>query len=307
MGGKKEGKFITRTTSDGKIVRIPVGTIKGEGDGPQITIYGGQHGTEYNGIVAVQRLYATLNPDDVHGTIVIGLATNEESLFNWIQFAKATPEIVSMMHELVQGSQYFVNCHGGEFSEGMCPYVICHQVGKEEIDREALEMAEAFGLPYISFSKYRGKPPQDLGERGAWWLWPKKGIADEFQIPGITPEVGQRGSRDENHLMLGGLINVLKHLKILNGESEPRKQKPKAIGERYWLTADEQGIFFPEIDVCEDVREGQRLGEVRDYFGNVLQELISPADAKVMNLNLGLPVRKGGFLVWLGEIVDLPT
>jgi hypothetical protein len=163
MDGKKEGKFITRTTGDGKIVRIPVGTIKGALDGPQITIYGGQHGIEYDGIIAVQQLYAMLDPSEIHGTIVISLATNEESLLNWIQFAPTTPEITSMMHELAQGSQYFVNCHGEEFSEGMCPYVICHQVGKEEIDTEALEMAKAFGLPYISLSKYRGKPPQNLG------------------------------------------------------------------------------------------------------------------------------------------------
>lgn len=72
------------------------------------------------------------------------------------------------------------------------------------------------------------------------------------------------------------------------------------------MTANEQGIFFPEVDVCQDVHKGQRLGLVRDYFGNILQEVISPADAKVMNLNWGMPVKKGGFPLWLGEIVEIP-
>ena len=31
MSGQKEGKFICRTTADGKEIRIPVGTVRGRG------------------------------------------------------------------------------------------------------------------------------------------------------------------------------------------------------------------------------------------------------------------------------------
>lgn len=304
MRGGKEGKFIKKTTDEGDELRIPVGTITGAQSGPQITIYGGQHGTEYAGIEAVQRLYRILEPENVSGKIVISLATNEEALLNWTQFASTPPEVMDMMRELAHGSQYIINCHGGEFSEGMCPYVICRLVGDdEELEKKAMGMAEAFGLPYISLSRYRGEPPDDSsGARPAWWLWPSKTIADELKIPEITPEVGQRGSRDEDSLMYNGLLNVLKHVGILEGEPVGTSEKPKIIGERYWLTAEEQGMFFPEVDVCEDVTKGQLLGVIRDYFGHTLQEVVAPANAKVMNLNWGMPVEKDGFLLWLGEI-----
>lgn len=302
MNCSREGKFISRTTPCGKVVRIPVGVICGTHQGPQITIYGGVHGTEYAGIEAVQRLYRELDPAEVNGKIVISLATNEESILNWIQFAKKTVEIDDMMKELAQGSQYLIDCHGGEFSEGMYPYVICRQFGQEDLDKKALDMAKAFGVPYISFSQYRGEPPPSPlgGERPPWWLWPNKTIADELQIPEITPEIGQRGSRDEQGLMYNGLINVLKQVKILTGLPKPADCKPKIIGKRYWITAIEQGIFFPKVDVGQDVTRGQILGIVRDYFGKTIQEIVAPVDAKVMNINWGMPVKKGGFLLWLG-------
>jgi len=301
--GSKEGKFITRTDSDGRVVRVPVGIITGVRSGPQITIYGGQHGTEYDGIEALHRLYRALDPVDVSGRIIISLVTNEDSFLNWIQFAPTTPGTRDMMKELAQGSQYLINCHGGEWSEGMCPYVICRLLGQEDLDAKAMAMAEAFGVGIISVSQYRGEPPpQPSGERPAWWLWPIRSLADELQIPEITPEVGQRGSRDEQSTMYNGIVNVLRQVGILAGSPEPGGQKPKIIGERYWMTAIEQGIFFPEVDVCQDVVRGQRLGLVRDYFGNVLQKVLAPAKAKVMNMNWAMPVKKNGFLLWLGQL-----
>ena len=54
--------------------------------------------------------------------------------------------------------------------------------------------------------------------------------------------------------------------------------------------------------MCQDVTQGQRIGVVRDYFGNMLQEVVVPASAKVTNLNWGMPVQQDGFLLWLGEV-----
>ncbi len=298
MTGSKEAKYLTRTTAEGRELRLPVGIIHGARAGQQITVYGGQHGTEYAGIEAVQRLYRERDPADVRGAIVISLATNEESLLNWIQFAPTLPEVKAMMLELGRGSQYIINCHGGEFTEAMCPYIICRLIGNEQAEAVAMRMAWAFGLGYVSTSKYRGERPP--GASPAWWLWPKKSLGEELGIPEITPEVGEMGKRDD-HLMYTGILNVLRELGFLEGEA-PDVPDPTVIGERYWLTANEQGIFFPEVEICQDVTEGQRLGVVRDYFGNTLQIVEAPADAKVMNMNVGMPVKKDGFLLWLGEV-----
>jgi hypothetical protein len=41
---------------------------------------------------------------------------------------------------------------------------------------------------------------------------------------------------------------------------------------------------------------------VRDYFGSVLQVVEAPADMKVMSINVSMPVKKDGYLLWLGEV-----
>jgi predicted deacylase len=268
--------------------------------GGQITIFGGQHGTEYDGLEAVQKLYRTLSPDEVSGTIVIALATHEQSFRNWEQFAPTYPAIAEMMTELATGSDLLVNCHGGEFSEGMEPYVICRLIGDEMLDAKARRMADCFGVPYVSFSQYRGEPPE-TGVRPAWWLYPKRSMADRLRIPEITPEVGERGSRDDHGIMYRGLLNVLKEFGFIEGTPEA-KTPPRAIGDRFWLTAVDEGVFFPETEIGRDVGEGELLGLVRDYFGTVLQEVRAPAAAKVMNMNWGMPVQKDGFLLWLGVV-----
>jgi predicted deacylase len=302
MSGSKVGKFLTRTDEAGKVHRIPVGIITGDKPGGRITIFGGQHGTEYDGIEAVQKLYRTLEPADVSGTIVIGLATHEESFLNWEQFAPTYPSIMEMMMEMAEGSDLIINCHGGEFSEGMHPYVICRLLGDEALDAKARAMAQALGTPYVSWSQYRGEPPES-SVRPAWWLWPRKSMADRLRIPEITPEIGERGSRDDQGLMYGGIVNILKTFGFIEGE--PQIFPPiRAIGDRFWLTADEDGVFFPSITTGQDVVAGEELGVVRDYFGNLLQTVTAPAASKVMNMNWGMPVKKGAFLLWLGVIEE---
>lgn len=281
---------------------MPVGYVRGAKPGPKICIFGGQHGTEYAGIEAVLRLYRTLDPKDVTGEVAIALTTHEDSFLNWTQFAPTTPDIKSMMLELAASSQCIINCHGGEFSEGMYPYVICRLIGQDDADRLAMKMGEAFGFPLISISRYRGDPPPDpSGARPAWWLWPKRSLGDELQVPEITPEFGEAGNREDGP-MYTGILNVLKMLGYLSGEPELPREKPRVIGDRHWLTASEQGIFFPSVKIGDDVMRGHQLGVVRDYFGNILEEITAPGAGKVMNMNIGMPVQKEGFLLWLGEV-----
>lgn len=303
MAGAKEGGVLVRKGEDGRDHRIPYGRIVGVEPGEKVTVYGGQHGTEYDGLEAVQRLFRETQPEAVRGELMIALATNEQSFLNWEQFSPTPPAVAAMMRELAEGSTALINCHGGEFSEGMNPYVICRLIGEEATDAKARRMADAFGVRFVSFSQYRGEPPDTGGVRPAWWLWPKRSMADELRIAEITPEVGERGSRDEKEIMHGGVVNVLRTLGVLAGEPAAHPA-PRSIGERYWLTAEKDGVFFPTTCIDADVEEGEALGVVRDYWGATLQTVRAPAAAKVMNMNWGMPVKRDGFLLWLGVIEE---
>ena len=307
MTGNKEQTFVSRTGDDGITHRIPVGIITGARSGERLTIFAGTYGTTYDGIEAGQRLFRTLEPSAVRGTIVFGLVVGETAFRARTQDAPTPPAVDAMMRELAAGSDYLITCQGGELSESICPHVTCRLLGRADYDQIAMAMATAFGLPYVVLSRYQGElPPPGQAAPGdaepIWWLWPKKSLADELQIPEIVAEVGQSGSRDDEGVMYDGILHVLIHLGFVEGTERSLWDIPSILGERYWVTADEAGIYYPEVAVCQNVGRGQRLGTVRDYFGNVLQVVVSPGRGKVMRLNRGMPVEKDGFLLWLGDV-----
>ena len=65
----KETYFLSRTDAEGNERRMPIGIIKGATPGERITVFGGQHGTEYAGIEAAMRLFRETDPADVSTVI----------------------------------------------------------------------------------------------------------------------------------------------------------------------------------------------------------------------------------------------
>jgi uncharacterized protein len=234
----KFARFLTRDTPAGLVLRVPVGTIVGDQPGPRVTLLAGQHGTEYAGIEAAMRLYRTISASDVAGEVAIAMVVNEVSFMDWTQFAPTPPEVKEMMLEVSAGSDAIINLHGGEFIEGMYPYIICRLIGEEAADRLAMDMSETFGFPLISISRYRGDPPpMPGGQRPAWWLWPRKSIGDELRIPEIVPEFGETGSREDGPVV-EGIVNVLRLLGVLGGEVRRPAERPRVIGDRHWITTE---------------------------------------------------------------------
>lgn len=304
MATKKEKRILKSTTVEGIDIEIPVGVLQGAQPGPTLCVMAGVHGTEYVGMEAALRLFQSVDPGEIVGKVVIVLVADAQALFDWSMFgsrvdgknlAQAYPgkedgsysEVLAhiLVGEVVSEADYLVDLHGGELVEAMNPYVGCSKIGDENIDEASYAMAEVFGLPYIS-------------------IWERKGgLGDLLRIPSIYPEVGGQGKCDEElvELDLKGLLNVMKYLRMMGGEPE-RTTKPTVFVDKHWLTAEMVGIFYPKVSVTEWVVKGQIIGEVRDFFGELLQEVVAPADSVVMNVNVGRAVKKDGFLAWLGVV-----
>jgi predicted deacylase len=303
MTGSKEERFVSRTGDDGSTHRIPVGIVTGARAGERLTIFAGQRGTAYDGIAGSLRLFRELEPGAVRGTIVFGLVVDETGFRARAQGESPPPAVEVMMRELASGSDYLITCHGGELSDAVCPHVTVRLLGRADYDQIAMAMATAFGLPYVVLSRYQGEPPAEpTSEETLWWQWPPKTLADELRIPEIVADVGQGGSRDEEGAIYDGLRHVLIQLGFIEGKERSLWDVPLAVGERHWVTAAAAGLFYPEVAVCQNVGRGQRLGTVRDYFGNVVQVVVAPGRGKVMQLYRGMPVENDGFLLWLGDV-----
>ena len=65
--------------------------------------------------------------------------------------------------------------------------------------------------------------------------------------------------------------------------------------------ATKTGCWYPCIQLDERVTAGQKLGEIRDYFGNVLAEYQAPCDGMVLYVIASLAINEGEPIYALGK------
>jgi len=66
------------------------------------------------------------------------------------------------------------------------------------------------------------------------------------------------------------------------------------------LNADQTGCWYPSVQIDEPVRKGQKLGEIRDCFANLLGEYFAPVDGVMLYVVSSLPVNQGDPIVAIG-------
>ncbi|MFQ5344216.1 MAG: succinylglutamate desuccinylase/aspartoacylase family protein, partial [Anaerolineae bacterium] len=74
--GRQRLRLVVRQLSDGSFVTMPAAVLSDGRDSPRMVLVAGQHGDEWNGPWILHRLANLLNPDEVHGTLVILPITN---------------------------------------------------------------------------------------------------------------------------------------------------------------------------------------------------------------------------------------
>ena len=103
--------------------------------------------------------------------------------------------------------------------------------------------------------------------------------AAERGVPALIAESGRCGLVEEEAIQrhVDGVQNIWRTLGLLT-DAPPRVVDPPRVLNRFeWLRSDLQGIFDCRVQVSEDVKAGQSLGQMVDLLGNPLAEVTSPA------------------------------
>jgi predicted deacylase len=79
---------------------------------------------------------------------------------------------------------------------------------------------------------------------------------------------------------LKGMNNVLKHMGMIEGEVQ-RDVKTLEMNSEFWCVETE-GICYPHMNTGDEVKEGQKIGIVTDWFGELLETVIAPRDATIV-------------------------
>lgn len=287
---------------------IPVTVICGEQKGPTVLVTAGIHNAEYVGIQTAIEIASEIQPAELAGNLVIAHLINrsgyehrtmslvyedEKNLNRVFPGDPDGTEGERISHTVVQEFQskadYYIDLHCGDGYEDLTPYVYCQGAGTPETIQKSREMAEAVNVPYLVCS------PVKTG--GAY------NYAGSCGIPGILIERGALAlwTAEEVELYKEDVRNVLRRLHVLAGEESSRDQVPRDVGKVYYPQPVHTGCWYPFKQVGDTFKKGEVLGEVRDYFGNLLETCVAEIDGVLLYQVKSLSIVAGGSMVAYGE------
>jgi predicted deacylase len=246
---------------------VPVSVVHGRQDGPTLFVSGAIHGDEVTGVEICRQLLASRALAVARGTLLVVPIVNA---FGFISHSRYLPDRRDLnrsfpgnmrgslaaqlanlfMSEIVGRSTYGIDLHSAAIHRSNLP-----QIRVDKGDETALELARAFGAPIIVPSPYReGSLRQAARDKG---------------VPVIVYEAGE-GLRVDDlsvHVGMRGVLRVMAHLGMVRKLRERQRPEPVLSAGGRWVRAEESGLFRPFRDIGDQVRSGDRIGEIADPYG----------------------------------------
>lgn len=290
---------------------IPVTIICGTSPGPSVLISGGIHNAEYVGIQAAIELANELKPEEINGSIAIihlmnpsGFMHRTNSLvyedgknlnrvFPGCSDGTTADKIAHLITNMfIKEADAYIDLHCGDCFEELTPYVYCQGVADQSTVKISREMADLVDVPYLVTSKvstggaynYAGSigVPGILIERGCLGLW--------------TPEEVEADKKD--------VRNILRYLGSLGGEMETQMQVPVELSKIIYADSSLTGCWYPRKKAGQNIKQGEILGEIRDFFGNTLQVCTAEFEGVLLYQTKSLNIIKNDIMVAYGSIPE---
>lgn len=300
-------------TGLGNGLQIPYFDIRGEQDGPRLTVLAGVHGAEYASIAAAREFVSTLDVTAVSGRIIVVPVVNVPAF--WARSAFVVPadgknlnrsfpgdpagsysEVLAhhVFQQLVLGSDCLVDMHAGDLPEALEPFTIYEQSAVESSSRE---LALAYGLAHCV-----RQPAAARTVAGSICA-----AAADAGIAAIVAESGENGlmQRAAIDVHLAGLRNLARFVGVLAGDPEPARPIQQHEG-WHWLRTEREGWWQPAVATGSSVEGGDLLGTVSDVWGDVFAEIHAPEAGTLLFLTTSPAVGADGLLLGLARNAPEP-
>lgn len=303
-------------------VLVPLTVINGfRGPGKTVACFGGTHGNEYEGQVAVWRLALELDPEELAGTVILmpRLATpacdagTRESPLDGVNMNRAFPgdpngttsyRIAHFTREYVlQRADVVLDIHSGG---RILRFPMCssfHEVPDPAQQSEMARVARLFDTPFIMVyakAMARGLLTDEAEAMGKITIGTELGYGEATIREGVRhAEVGIR--------------NTLRHYGLLQGELErarpadaPPSRIVRAVRLEDYVPAPISGIYEPTAEPGQWVEPGDLLGRIYDfdYAGSRPLEMRAHRAGWLLVAPFAAAVPKGQTVVVIAEEVD---
>ncbi|MBI3502128.1 MAG: succinylglutamate desuccinylase/aspartoacylase family protein [Bacteroidetes bacterium] len=283
----------------GAKMEIPVHVFRSKKKGPTLLLQAGMHGDEINGIEIIRNLLKEKYFENLERGSVVAIP-----IVNVVSFLNSSRELpdgrdlnrcfpgtkrgslgsriaYDMIHKIIPQIDFGVDFHTGGHEINNYPQVRC--VFDEP---KSVELAKAFGAPFILNSPYRDKSlRKESAKKGKQILVYESGESNRFNTIGITEGIN-------------GCLRLLKSLKMLD-VSAPKSQSI-TLNDSKWIRARISGLFRTTKKFGTFVEKDQLIGTVSSPYADLEKQLIAPTDGFLIGINNKPVVNEGDALIHIG-------
>lgn len=296
---------------------IPLSVIAGEQVGPTVLIVAGVHGFEFAPILAADRLASEVSPSEIQGTLVIVRAAHVSAYENRSPYVNPfdrknlnrsfpgsargtqTERIAHLLSSVVIPAADFVfDVHSGDGAEWLEAFVGVYGGPLASDYETALGVARSMGFPNIVRYSMNTQQQVDQGRS-----LNRQAVAQG--LPTVLVEVGENGSRDDEHveLIVSGMRNALAYLGLLSGPQSPGKTELRYFDGTQSVKVENSGLWNP-VRQAGKVEKGELLGVIRGYQGDTLEKVKAPVSGYAIYGLAGPPVRSGDSVMTIAKPVE---
>jgi predicted deacylase len=304
--GERASGFLEVPAAADSGTRIPITIVRGSAAGPTLALIGGTHGSEVAPILALQRVRAMVDPQQLKGTLLIVHVANMPSfLGRTIYYSPIDRKNLNRVYpgdaagtvsdriahrittEIIERADYLVDMHAGDGNESLRPYTYWNKLGLDgRVDSIARRMALAWGAEHIIIDTTRTRDR----ERSLY----TQNTAHVRGKPALTTENGYLGLPEPEMIErnVQGALRLMRFFGMLPGEPE-LSPAPVWLAPYEVLTSPETGVWHPRVERGHTVSRGAVIGILTDFFGDRLAEVRAPFDGEVMYV-VGTPAMSKG-------------
>ena len=286
----------------GMPIRVPVLIAKGRKPGPVVGIVAALHGNELNGIPLIHKLFNDFKCDKLKGTVVAvvvanlpGLLLHQRSFNDGEDLNRMFPGspdgncsqiyVHNLLRRIIRHFDYMIDLHTASFGRVNSLYI------RANMEDPVIEKMAKLLQPQIIL--HNPAPEQTL-----------RGQAISLGIPSLTLEIGNphRIQKDLVRASLLGIKNILRNFKILSGAVSSKNVETVHCSSSFWIYTKEGGFLETFPTVTTVVRKGESLARMKNIFGDVVKEYLSPCDGVIIGRSVNPVAQSGARIVHLGVL-----
>ena len=322
--GKQSGYlYVQHSSNESAYGRIPIPVIcVAAGSGPTVLLIGGNHGDEYEGQIALSKLAAALETDQVSGRIIIVPAVNLPAamsgtrtspldggnlnrLFPGHPDGGPTSAIAHYLESvLLPFADIAIDLHSGGASLEYLSCALIRDVGSAEHMAKTFALARAFGAKYTQLS--------DGGNQGAERTF--HSAADRAGALILTAELGG-GARVSQEALLQaeeGIRRILALIKVVAGDPLQGAEVTgiyRGSGSGSYVLAPQGGIFEPLHPLATVVDKGELAGFLHHVDTPLLKPtpILFAASGMIISMRARGLTSRGDCVYQTVEGMDMPV